>query len=269
MLSSIPRCCRRQLTSQLWSHSLMKISLSLWLILWMGFFNMGRAEDANTQTIYFSVGDSQDLLWTPLESKASIDAVFDVLHDKYKFHRVWWRGGQDEIWGNQFVLREQNRYYWRVWEWWRDLQYRVVKCNQLAVEAAHKRGMQIWMAYGLFDNGSPPDAGLTGFPYAAEDKIRVEHPEWAPENRYGTWRQGGPIEFCYEGARRAMVDYLTKYVVAGSTTEPRCCLRSSASRCRFAPAASASSFCRTSRVLMALAAKSVHAIVSMTPSHRA
>jgi len=133
------------------------------------------------------------------------------LHERYHTARVWWRGGQDEVWGNQFVLREQNRYYWRIWEWWRDLQYRVVKCNQLAVKAAHARGMELWMAYGLFDNGSGPDVGFTGFPYAAEDKIRVEHPEWAPVNKYGTWHQGGPIEFCYEGARRAMVEYLTKY----------------------------------------------------------
>ena len=166
-------------------------------------------------TVYFTVGDAQDLLYTPLESKASIEAVFDVLHERYHTARVWWRGGQDEVWGNQFVLREQNRYYWRVWEWWRDLQYRVVKCNQLAVKAAHARGMELWMAYGLFDNGSGPDVGFTGFPYAAEDKIRVEHPEWAPVNKYGTWHQGGPIEFCYEGARRAMVEYLTRYVVEG------------------------------------------------------
>jgi hypothetical protein len=75
--------------------------------------------------------------------------------------------------------------------------------------------MELWMAYGLFDNGSGPDVGFTGFPYAAEDKIRVEHPEWAPVNKYGTWHQGGPIEFCYEGARKAMVEYLTKYVVEG------------------------------------------------------
>ena len=179
--------------------------------------NICRAEDVkrNPQTVYFTVGDAQDLLYTPLESKASIEAVFDVLHERYHTARVWWRGGQDEVWGNQFVLREQNRYYWRVWEWWRDLQYRVVKCNQLAVKAAHARGMELWMAYGLFDNGSGPDVGFTGFPYAAEDKIRVEHPEWAPVNKYGTWHQGGPIEFCYEGARKAMVEYLTKYVVEG------------------------------------------------------
>src|SRR6266581_7879640 len=132
--------------------------------------NFCRAEDVkrNPQTVYFTVGDAQDLLYTPLESKASIEAVFDVLHERYHTARVWWRGGQDEVWGNQFVLREQNRYYWRVWEWWRDLQYRVVKCNQLAVKAAHARGMELWMAYGLFDNGSGPDVGFTGFPYAAE-----------------------------------------------------------------------------------------------------
>ena len=81
--------------------------------------NTSGADDAprNPQTVYFTVGDSQDLLWTPLESKASIEAVFDVLHELYKVTRVWWRGGQDEVWGNQFVLREQNRYYWRLWNW--------------------------------------------------------------------------------------------------------------------------------------------------------
>jgi len=81
------------------------------------------------------------------------------------------------------------------------------------VKAAHKRGMEIWMAYGLFDNGSGPDVGFGGFPYAAEDKIRIKHPEWIPVNKYGTWRQGGPIEFCYPGARKAMVDYLSRYVM--------------------------------------------------------
>src|SRR2546422_11569483 len=75
-----------------------------------------RAEDVNRnpQTVYFTVGDAQDLLYTPLESKASIEAVFDVLHERYHTARAWWRGGQDEVWGNQVVLREQNRYYWRI-----------------------------------------------------------------------------------------------------------------------------------------------------------
>ena len=80
------------------------------------------AEDfvQNPRSVYFTVGDAQDLLWTPLESKASIEAVFQVLQERYHTARVWWRGGQDEVWGEQFVLREQNRYFWRIWNWWRD-----------------------------------------------------------------------------------------------------------------------------------------------------
>jgi hypothetical protein len=170
---------------------------------------------ANPRTVYFTVGDYQDLLYTPLDSPASIDAAFEVLKKDYGVGRVWWRGGQDEIWGNQFVIRDQSRRYVRLWDWWMDLQYRVVNTNKLAVKAAHDRGMKIWLTYGLFDNGSPADVGFGGFPYAAEDKIRIEHPEWAPVNKYGTWRQGGPIEFAYPEARKAMVDYLAKYTIDG------------------------------------------------------
>ena len=172
-------------------------------------------EDSNPRTVYFTVGDNQDLLGLPLDSAASIEATFDVLRGPYRVSRVWWRGGQDEIWGNQFVIRPENRLYARIWDWWRDLQYRKVGTNRIAVRAAHARGLEIWMAYGLFDNGSGPDVGFGGFPYAAEDRLRVEHPDWAPLNRFGTWRQGGPIELAYPEARRAMVDYLARYTLDG------------------------------------------------------
>lgn len=171
--------------------------------------------DGHPRTVYFTTGDHQDLLLLPLDSQATIEAAFDAIHKRYQVGRVWWRGGQDEVWGNQFVIREENRPFWRLWEWWKDLQYRRVKTNRIAVEAAHKRGLEIWMAYGLFDNGSSADVGYSGFPYAAEDRLRVEHPEWTPVNKFGTWRQGGPIEFCYPQARSAMAAYLSRYVVEG------------------------------------------------------
>lgn len=171
--------------------------------------------DGNPRTVYLSTGDNQDVLeFAPLDSEATVNAAFDALQ-RYRVNRIWWRGGQDEVWGKQFVIRKENRMFWRIWEWWKDNQYRESKLNRLAVEAAHKRGMEIWLTYGLFDNGSQADAGYSGFPYAAEDKLRVENPEWAPVNRWGTWRQGGPLELAYPGARRAMSQYLTKYVVQG------------------------------------------------------
>jgi hypothetical protein len=172
--------------------------------------------DGNPRTVYFSVGDTQELLdFPPLDSRASIAMAFETLRQQWQVERIWWRGGQDEVWGKQFVIRPENRQFAKTWDWWRDLQYRTVGTNRIAVEEAHRRGMKIWLTYGLFDNGSPADAGYVGFPYAVEDKLRVDHPEWAPANRWGTWRQGGPIEFAYPEARQAMADYLTKYVVEG------------------------------------------------------
>jgi hypothetical protein len=173
--------------------------------------------DGNPRAVYFTVGDAQDLLeFPPLDSKTSIAACFETLKEQWQVERIWWRGGQDEIWGEQFVIRPENRIFAKVWDWWRDLQYRKVGTNRIAVEEAHQRGMQIWLTHGLFDNGSHADAGYSGFPYAIEDKLRIDHPEWAPVNRWGTWRQGGPIELAYPEARQAMADYLTKYVVEGN-----------------------------------------------------
>src|SRR2546426_11741994 len=116
--------------------------------------NICRAEDVkrNPQTVYFTVGDAQDLLYTPLESKASIEAVFDVLHERYHTARVWWRGGQDEVWGNQFVLREQNRYYWRGWGGWGELEDGGVECEKGGVKGVHGRGAGLWMGYRPFPN---------------------------------------------------------------------------------------------------------------------
>src|SRR5262245_50172086 len=114
---------------------------------------------------YFSTGDNQDLLWLPFDSQESVDAVFDALHKNFRVERVWWRGGQDEIWGKHFALREENRQFARIWQWWKHLAYENVGTNRLAVRAAHQRGQKIWLAYGLFDHGSAADVGYVGFPY--------------------------------------------------------------------------------------------------------
>jgi hypothetical protein len=173
--------------------------------------------DGNPRTVYFTTGDAQDLLeFPPLDSRTAIATAFATLQEQWQVERIWWRGGQDEVWGRKFVIRPENRYFARIWDWWRDLQYRQVGTNRIAVEEAHRRKMKIWLTYGLFDNGSQADAGYSGFPYAVEDKLRVAHPEWAPVNRWGTWRQGGPLEFAYPAARQAMADYLNRYVVEGN-----------------------------------------------------
>ena len=170
--------------------------------------------DGHPRTAYFSVGDNQDLLGLPLDSKVSIETAFDALHDGYQVERIWWRGAQQEIWGKNFVFRPENRLFDCIWKWWRYLAYEGVAANQLAVDAAHERKMPIWAIHNVTDCGAGPDVGYSGFPYAAEDRLRIAHPEYAPVNRWGTWRQGGPVEFAYPKARAAVIDYLVKDVVA-------------------------------------------------------
>ena len=190
--------------------------LGAWVPVWHGGPLLANPPDGNPRTAYFTVGDAQDLLeFPPLDSQASIAAAFDSLKEQYAVDRIWWRGGQDEIWGEEFLIRPENRGFARIWEWWRDLQYRKVKTNRLAVTEAHRRGQGIWLTYGLFDHGSQAAAGYSGFPYAVEDRLRVQHPDWAPVNRWGTWHQGGPLEFAYPDAREALATTLARYVTAG------------------------------------------------------
>ncbi|MEX1232169.1 MAG: HEAT repeat domain-containing protein [Planctomycetaceae bacterium] len=197
-------------------RTLFQSSLSCVVMMMCAALAAGEPVDGNPRTVYFSTGDNQDLItFPPVDSAATIEAAFTACRENFHANRIWWRGGQDEIWGEEFVIRPENRLFARLWDWWRDLQYRVVKTNRIAVAEAKKQGMEIWLTYGLFDNGSQADAGYVDFPYAIEDKLRIEHPEWAPVNKWRTWRQGGPIEFAYPAARQRMADYLTKYVVDG------------------------------------------------------
>ena len=148
-----------------------------------------------------------------MDSKATIEAAFDVLAVDFGVTTVWWRGAQDQIWRDHCMFRKQNRFYDQLHEWMWHLDDNE-GTNRAAIEAAHKNGMKIWAVYGLLELATQADAGACiVYPYQSEDKLRIEHPEWIPVNKYGTRRQPGPIEYAYPVARKAMIDRLTKFVV--------------------------------------------------------
>ena len=108
-------------------------------ILWVlvnGFSNFCFAAappDGNPRTVYFTVGDTQDLFdFPPLDSRTSIAAAFETLQKQWQVERIWWRGGQDEVWGEEFIIRPENRQFAKIWDWWRDLQYRTIGTNRIA-----------------------------------------------------------------------------------------------------------------------------------------
>jgi HEAT repeat protein len=156
--------------------------------------------------VYISTGDNHWVgSWLPIDSKASLEASFDFFK-KLGMRRVYWRGLQEATWLETMLFREENCRYASFWKYLLRL-YKEVDVDRLAVEAAHKRGMEIWGVGTLFDWGGAADTPCFGdFPHNSESRWRIEHPEWVPVDKHGVLRQGGPIEFAYPEARKALVD---------------------------------------------------------------
>jgi hypothetical protein len=161
---------------------------------------------------FISTGDNHWLgSWLPIDSRASIEASFELLK-RLGVRRVYWRGLQEAAWLETMQFREENCRYASFWKYLLRLD-KEVPVDKLAVEAAHKRGMEIWGVSTMFDWGSDADTPCFGdFPHNSESRLRQRHPEWVPVDKHGVLRQGGPIELAYPEARRALVDLHLKFM---------------------------------------------------------
>ncbi|HEX5481481.1 MAG TPA: HEAT repeat domain-containing protein [Terriglobia bacterium] len=147
----------------------------------------------------------------PIDSKASIEATFDLLRD-LGVRRLYWRGLEIAIMVEVVRERPENLAYLSLWKWIRQV-YKKFDLDRLAVEAAHKRGMEIWGVGTLVDWGCPADApGFNDYPWTYATQMRLDHPEWIPVDRSGLLKQGGPLVFAYPEARRALIDLHMKYM---------------------------------------------------------
>jgi hypothetical protein len=164
---------------------------------------------------YFSTGDS-DWLWDspPGQSAADIEAVFDSLTRVFGVQRIYWRGLQTDLVLDSCLVRPENLQLAQFYEWERHLT-REVATSRLAIEAAHRRGLTIWGWTALFDHGgqAEADAAKGHGPSPIEDRLRSDHPEWVPSDRYGIRRQAGPLEFAYPEVRAALARQIADRVV--------------------------------------------------------
>ncbi len=156
---------------------------------------------------YISTGDNQFVgTFLPVDTPAGINASFDLLKEVYGTRRIYWRGLQESAY-IQAVPRPENVMMNRNIVNSRDLLVNQ-QMNQVAVAAAHARGMQIWGLSTIYDWGAAAkDSIFTGFPGEYEHPLRFDHPDWIPVDKYGDRRQGGPIELAYPEARQALVDW--------------------------------------------------------------
>ena len=161
--------------------------------------------------VYISTGDNHWLgLHLPVDSPAAIADTFDMLKAVHGADRIYWRGLQEATAVETMHVRPENFRYATAFDWFRHL---IVDCEleKTAVQLAHERGMELWGVGTLGDWGAPADTpGFGDFPSPCEAKLRLEHPDWVPVDRYGYRRQGGPLELAYPEARKALVELHTR-----------------------------------------------------------
>jgi hypothetical protein len=162
---------------------------------------------------YISTGDNFFVgSFLPVDSPAAINASFDLIRDVYGTRRIYWRGLQESLY-IQTPPRPENPVVYNNLAQSRDL-IENQNINQVAVQAAHSRGMQIWGLGSIYDWGvAAKDPIFFGYPGDHEHPLRVDHPEWVPVDKYGDRRQGGPIELAYPDARQALVNWHVNEVV--------------------------------------------------------
>lgn len=155
-----------------------------------------------------------DHLWStnkePVDSKATIEAMIEWMSETYDIKRLYWRGGQEDIWLKNFKFGRasvQNYDY----KQYSERIYKQDSISSVAINAAKKHGMQIFLYTALYESGVQPDVGVIS-PYLIEDSIRIKHPEWISVDRWGQRRAPGLISFCYPEARKIIINRLMKSI---------------------------------------------------------
>lgn len=159
-----------------------------------------------------------DHLWVwdkePVDSPATIDAMFEWMSQTYGIKRMYWRGAGEHIWDQSFKIGKETPLQYDWFAVWKHRLFEKKAINDAAVSAAKSRGMEIYVYTGLFDYGVQPDVGIIG-PYLFEHKLRIEHPEWCSVDRWGERRSPGPLSFGYPEVRRLLVKEYVDYVTKG------------------------------------------------------
>ena len=169
-------------------------------------------QNLNANTTVISLGDNLTSLETqPYDSEATIRESLEALKRGWGLTRVWWRGGQQKYFYEYTdLVSDDSVFHPRIWRFFFEYNETV----SAAVNIGKDLGLEVWLWTGLFEFGADERAGGNGsLPFTFEHRLRKEHPEWIPVNKYGTRQQGGPIEFCYPEARAAFIKTLKDFLV--------------------------------------------------------
>jgi len=146
-----------------------------------------------------------------VDSPASIAETVAMWADLFSMRRIYWRGQQEEMAAFEQLIRPENFLYAEYYAWTKKL-LEEKRLNKVLIREAHKRGIEVHMWASLFDFTGPADSGgAIEYPFPAQQKLTIDHPEWLPVDRGGFRRQVGPIALCYPEARKALIDLYLGY----------------------------------------------------------
>lgn len=149
--------------------------------------------------------------WMAVDSPASIAETVAMWSDLFGMRRIYWRGQQEEMAAFEQLIRPENFLYAEYYAWTKKL-LEEKQLNKVLIREAHKRGIEVHMWAPLFDFTGPADSGgAIEYPFPAQQRLTIDHPEWLPVDRAGFRRQVGPVAFCYPEARKALVDLYLGY----------------------------------------------------------
>jgi len=160
---------------------------------------IGPATAAGKLYVSCSTPDNQLVSdWPPVDSPATVQAMFEWLHDTWGVSRVYWRGGQARMWLAHGHFRPEHPSYFEWWTGWLRHLYGGAKTDHLALRAARQLGMEMVMVAPLFDYGR-----------AGRRRRRCAVPLWHPGQAseaasrmascgsLGRAAGAGTPEFCY------------------------------------------------------------------------
>ena len=193
-----------------------KTGSSFWVVAMLTATTAALGADAGVpgrQPLYAFCGVG-DHLWNhevePVDSPATIRAMFEWMADTYTIRRMYWR--EERLWDRGYKV---GQFDLETYDWhanWKRYLINDLKIHDVAVAAAKARGMEIFFYTGLFEHGVQPDVGVYS-PYLFEDQVRIDHPDWCPLDRWGERRAPGPLSFCHAEVRQLLVQRYAEHVI--------------------------------------------------------
>lgn len=195
------------------SFFLRHIVVCVWIVLNVT-LSYGSLRIDSIPTKLYAFCGTGDHLWStdkePIDSKATVEAMIEWMSETYDIKRLYWRGGQEDIWLKNFKFGSESVQHYD-YKQYSERVYGQDSISSVAINAAKKHGMEIFLYTALYEAGVQPDVGVIS-PYLFEDSIRIKHPEWTSVDRWGQRRAPGLISFCYPEARKMIIDRLMKSI---------------------------------------------------------